>query len=273
MSKIGNVGASQPLLKLLAKQTPPTQSEEKILIRRAKQGDTAAEEQILLKHGRFCVKMAKQYASKDVEFSDILEEAMLGMLRAIKNYNLKTGHRFLTYAGWWVRQGISRYISTHRRNVRLPESVLTLKNKYSNAAEVLTQKIGFTPSQEMIAEVFKGNVKRGEESVRLVEPEVSLSVESPETETTLEENLVGDVELSSWHDKQDLSERLHRALSELSQEDVYILSHAFGLNDTMVCKDKIIAETLGKPTKEVRKRKKELLQNLKLFLSDISNFV
>jgi RNA polymerase primary sigma factor len=125
--------------------------EELELSKRIQQGDDEARGKLVEANLRLVVKIAHGYVSAGVSLMDIIQEGNLGLIHAAGKYDYLKNVRFCTYASWWIRQAISRFLTDRHRVIRLPHRKEELLRKIQKAYHVLSQRLMRRPGTEDIA--------------------------------------------------------------------------------------------------------------------------
>ena len=127
--------------------------EEIELAKRIERGDLAAKDRMINSNLRLVVANARRYQGQGLALGDLIQEGMLGLIRAVEKFDWRKGFRFSTYATLWIRQAIQRGLENTSRTIRLPVHVAQRSRKVGRIERELTTKLGHEPSDEEIAEV------------------------------------------------------------------------------------------------------------------------
>ncbi len=232
--KAGKVDATQIYLKEIGFSPLLSADEEVHYGRLALKGDPDARRKMIESNLRLVVKIARRYYNRGLEFSDLIEEGNLGLLRAVEKFDPERGFRFSTYATWWIRQTIERAIMNQTRTIRLPIHVLRELNMYLTKARELMQHQDHEPTYQEIADALDKSIDDVKNMMELNEHVVSLDMQvagenatsRPLVDSIADKNAIDPAQILV---NQFEHESLEGCLQELNEKHREILCRRFGL--------------------------------------------
>lgn len=244
-------------LKEIRKMPLLTFEQEQDLGKRTAQGDQEARSRMIESNLRLVVSIGKKYINRGLQFSDIIEEGNLGLIRAVEKFQYERGFKFSTYASWWIKQAIERAIVNQSRTIRLPVHIAEIVHAYMRAIRQLTQKLGREPHIEEIAEKIGLPLERVRSISQVVRETYSLDMlVGDQEEDTLREVLqdTNAVSPASFSDDISRKKQINEWLTQLSVSEHKVIELRFGLADG----DSQTLDSIGKEFGITRERVRQI---------------
>jgi RNA polymerase primary sigma factor len=207
-----------------------TARQEVELARRIERGDADARHSLINSNLRLVVSIAKRYRGHDLALLDLIQEGVLGLMRAVDKFDWRRGFKFSTYATWWIRQAVQRGVANHSRTIRLPVHVVERERKLSRVEAELTGRLGRPASEGELA-AAAGLAPAQVRAIRRA-PRIVASLDRPlgDDGTALGELIAGErgEPIEEVHVSL-LADRLRAAVAALPELQRRVLERRYGL--------------------------------------------
>ncbi len=240
--------------------------EEIVLIKKIRDGDRLALEELTKANLRFVVSVSKQYQNQGLTLGDLINEGNLGLMKAAHRFDETRGFKFISYAVWWIRQAILQAIADNSRIVRLPLNRIGAISKIRKVYAKLEQEYEREPSTSELADVLNLEEKDIDDAMRSSKRHVSMDEPfSDEDESCMIDFLVN--EDSPQPDEAFLTESLKldvkKALSTINKKEAGIISDFYGLDSKPPMSMEELSRKYDLSAERIRQIKEKGLRRLK----------
>lgn len=225
-----------------------------------------AQEHLVRANARLVISVAKKYIGRGVPFLDLIQEGNIGLIRATNKFEYQRGHKFSTYATWWIRQAVSRAVADQGRTIRVPVHMGDQLNRMRRVQLNLLQELGREPTIEELAVGMETTPDKVENLLEIARRPVSLETPIDDEGDSTFGDFVEDVNSPAPADEVAthlLHEQLQGALDRLPPREAQILRLRYGLEDGRVYTLEEVGQTIGVTRERVRQLEAQALNRLR----------
>lgn len=250
--------------------------EEESKVANAKcKGNERAYQKLVESNLRLVVKIAKRYTCVEPSLIDLIQEGNIGLMRAAEKFDPQMGCKFSTYASYWIKHYITRFIAKRSRAIRIPIRKGDFYKKVRMVHDQYVGEHGKEPTAQKIADTLHSDVKSIAEVMELFQPTVSLECPLNDDDYNLYEFVSDDKYISPDNGvcHEELKEELNTALDSLLENERAVLKMRFGIgvDEPVTLKDVgdrfgISAETVRQIESRAMTKIKRNHENLQIYI-------
>lgn len=250
---------------LMLQETPESLDRRLRVIQRRWEEWQEARRELAERNLRLVVSVAKCYRGRGLSFLDLIQEGNAGLMRAVDKYEYRLGHKFSTYATWWIRQGVTRALADQSRLIRLPNHLASDLMQIRRTAGDFKMRNGRAPSADEISKVSGMEKRSVEQLMRTARPLLSLDRTIGSDEETAFGDLIPDSSAEPPYEAADrelLREQVAEVLRLLSAREAEIIRLRFGLDGGMPKTLEQCASVFGVTRERIRQLEARALRKL-----------
>ncbi len=240
--------------------------EKRAELQRVVDDGIAAREHLIRANSRLVISVAKKYIGRGVPFLDLIQEGNIGLIRAANKFDYTRGHKFSTYATWWIRQAVTRAIADQSRTIRVPVHMGDQINKLLRTSHRLTQKLGREPNPEELALEMEIPTRKAEEMLKVARRPLSLEMPTDDSGDSELGDFIEDDESVAPSDEVTtamLKDLFWDILQDLPPREVRILQMRYGLVDGETYTLEEVGKKLGVTRERIRQIEAQALSRLR----------
>jgi len=249
-------------LKDVRKHNIVTPEEELYLAKKIANGDNFAIDKLVKANLRFVISIAKDYQNQGVPLADLISEGNYGLITAAKRFDHTRGYRFISYAVWWIKQGILQCLNDNSRTVRLPANMINKISKVRKEVEKFERDNEREPSHLEIENL---------DIPKCVYLNAPINADGVELGSIISDDIFGSPDEIDEEDG-TLKKHLENVMSILSEREKLIINYYFGIDGESMTLE-VIGEEFNLTKERIRQIKESAIRKIRNNVGDIFNYI
>ena len=182
---------------------------------------------------RLVISVSKKFVNRGLQFSDLIQEGNIGLMKAVDKFDYHRGYKFSTYATWWIRQAITRGIADQGRTIRLPVHMIETINRLLRVSKEFLIEEHREPTPEEMAQQLGTEVTKVKSALKIAKDAISLDTPIGDDGETFLGDFIEDHDRPGPHEVSitaSLSECLNQVMSTLTPREAKVLKMRYGID-------------------------------------------
>ena len=220
---------------ILSKSKLLTREQEIQLAKKIELGDKSARDMMVNANLRLAFSIARKYYRPGHSLDDLIQESNVGLMKAVDKFDWRRGFKFSTYATWWIRQSIGRYVNDNKSIIRVPAHAIGIVNKVESVMKDFEEEFGIEPTDEELSDATGESLEMIKSARDTLNYRYMTSIDMPigeEGGRTLAD-VIPDTKdsLDTRIDKEKLKLIIQKGLTKLTKREETILRLRFGIHE------------------------------------------
>jgi len=239
---VSNADTLKLFFKDVGKSKLLTKDEEVSLAKRIEKGDKQARDRMINSNIRLAISIAKKYQNKGCPLEDLIQEANIGLMKAVDRFDWRRGFKFSTYGCWWIKQAVMRHIASHSQQIRLPSHAKGMLWKMKGVSAEFEKEFGVPPNSKELAELLGVTLETMKSIIAAAGTPLSIDdkIRYKGSSGPSEGRSLADVipDNNAEHpsvklDREKIVDVVRRSLHTLSEREEKIIRLRFGISDDL----------------------------------------
>jgi len=213
-----------------------TRDQEQDLAKKIEKGDGRARSTMVEANLRLAISIAKRYQNRGCDLEDLIQEANIGLMKAVERFDWRRGFKFSTYATWWIRQSVTNHVSQHSKTIRVPSHVTGNLSKIRQTQKEYEETFKVKPTDAELAEILNISLEQVKAALEAHQSTVSLDKElfSDGGGSRTLKDVIPDTDLvdpTAAMDHVVIASIIRKALTRLTPREEKIVRLRFGITE------------------------------------------
>ena len=220
----------------LGKRKLLTRGQEQDLAKKIEKGDNRARSTMVESNLRLAISIAKRYQNRGCDLEDLIQEANIGLMKAVERFDWRRGYKFSTYATWWIRQAVTNHLSQHSKTIRVPSHVTGNLSKLRQVQKEYEEEFGMKPTNSELADLL--NISEDQVKVAFTASRAVVSLDKEIFSDSGSSRTLKDVipesdpvDMGSALDHEVIANIVRKSLTRLTAREEKIVRLRFGISE------------------------------------------